>query len=59
MSDPLVRANIRVKEGDPFNRYSMDDDVRNLYATGHFLQVRVGLDRAGDDISLIYTLQGS
>ena len=36
VSESLVRANIRIKEGDTFNRNSLDDDVRNLYSTGYF-----------------------
>ena len=32
-SDSLVRANIRVREGDFYSRNSIDDDVRNLYVT--------------------------
>src|SRR5258705_2157732 len=34
VSESLVRANIRVKEGDIYNRVAVDDDVRNLYGTG-------------------------
>ncbi|HEY2952464.1 MAG TPA: POTRA domain-containing protein, partial [Verrucomicrobiae bacterium] len=36
VSDFLVRANIRVRVGEPYNRPSVDDDVRNLNATGFF-----------------------
>ena len=34
VSDPLIRANIRVKAGDQFSRLAVDDDIRNLYGTG-------------------------
>ena len=40
-SDELVRANIRVKVGDPFQKTNVDDDVRNLYNTGYFYNIRV------------------
>ena len=36
VSESLVRANIRLKEGDRFVPAAADDDVRNLYATGYF-----------------------
>jgi outer membrane protein insertion porin family len=57
-SDAMVRANIRVKVGDPFTASAIDDDVRNLYATGYFLQVRVFDKREGDGVALLYVLQG-
>ena len=34
VSDDLIRANIRVKPGDPYLRATVDEDVRTLYATG-------------------------
>ena len=58
VSDALVRANIRVKEGEPYSRHSIDDDVRNLYLTGYFQNVRVLEERKGDTIHLLYQLQG-
>jgi len=58
MSDQMVLANLRVKVGDAYSQISIDDDVRNLYATGFFLQVRVEVQRNGDNIALLYHLQG-
>ncbi|HYV31507.1 MAG TPA: outer membrane protein assembly factor BamA, partial [Candidatus Binatia bacterium] len=57
VGESLVRANIRVKEGDIFNRNSVDDDVRNLYATGFFLNVQVREQRSADGIALLYIVQ--
>ena len=57
-SDPLVRANIRVKEGDTYLKTSVDDDVRNLYATGYFYNIRVAIDNVDNGIKLTYVLQG-
>ncbi|MEO6184543.1 MAG: outer membrane protein assembly factor BamA [Verrucomicrobiota bacterium] len=58
VSDELIRANIRVKEGDPFQRASVDDDVRNLYATKLFNNIQVGEEITGDKIKLTYLVQG-
>jgi outer membrane protein insertion porin family len=58
VSESLVRANIRVREGDTYNRLSIDDDVRNLYATGYFLNIRVAEERIDDGLALLYLLQG-
>src|ERR1051325_6179874 len=41
VSDDLIRANIRVKVGDPYLVPAVDDDVRNLYATGFFYNIQV------------------
>ena len=57
VGEGLVRANIRVKEGDTFNRNSIDDDIRNLYATGFFLNVQVHEGREPEGIRLIYIVQ--
>ncbi len=58
-SDSLIRANIRVKEGDTYTRINVDDDVRSLYSTGFFYNIRVAFEAAEKDgINLIYVLQG-
>src|SRR5215468_4363450 len=57
VSDDLIRANIRVKVGDPYRRLAIDDDIRNLYGTGLFYNIRVTEDRAPDGVVLTYTVQ--
>ncbi len=57
-SDELVRANIRVKVGDLYTRTGVDDDVRTLYSTGLFYNIRVVEERSNDGINLIYVVQG-
>jgi outer membrane protein insertion porin family len=57
-SEALVRANIRTKLGDRYNASAIDDDVRNLYATGFFRNIRVGQERVADGFELTYVLQG-
>lgn len=58
VSDALIRANIRVKEGDPYQRATIDDDIRNLYNTGYFYNIRVSEDRTSDGVKLTYIVQG-
>src|SRR5690242_4246947 len=58
-SDALIRANIRVKEGDTYQRGRIDDDVRNLYGTGYFYNIRVVEGRNADGIELVYVVQGN
>src|SRR6185369_16125429 len=56
VSESLVRANIRIKEGDIFSRLAVDDDVRNLYGTGYFDNVRIVEDAAADGYTVTYVL---
>jgi outer membrane protein assembly factor BamA len=57
-SDSLIRANIRVKVGDPYLRLAVDDDVRNLYATGQFYNIRVMEETGSEGVTLTYVVQG-
>ncbi|MCK6499319.1 MAG: hypothetical protein L6Q38_07555, partial [Nitrospira sp.] len=57
VSDDLVRANIRVKPGDPYSKLNIDEDVRNLYATGYFFNIRVTESRDADGVRLAYYVQ--
>ena len=59
VGEELIRANIRVKPGDPYMPVAVDDDVRNLYATGLFYNVRVTLSNAPDGVVLTYLVQGN
>jgi len=59
VSDALIRANIRVKPGDPYSSAAVDDDVRALYGTGLFYNVRVKSDTAADGLVLTYVVQGN
>jgi len=58
VSDELIRANIRVKVGDNYFRAATDDDVRNLYSTGQFYNIRVVPDLTPTGVVLTYVLQG-
>ena len=58
VSDELIKANIRVKQGDTYSRTSIDDDVRNLYNTGYFYNIQVLEEVKGTEVSLAYVVQG-
>src|SRR5438045_988652 len=57
-SDSLIRANIRSKQGEPLSRATVDEDVKNLYATGFFYEIRVAEDNTSEGIKLTYVVQG-
>ena len=58
VSEDLVRANIHVKPGDPYVRTSVDNDVRNLYATGFFSNIQVRDQLTDQGVVVTYILQG-
>ncbi len=57
-SDGLIKSNIRVKDGDMYQRARVDEDVKNLYATGFFYNIRIGEEQSTEGITLTYVLQG-
>jgi len=57
VSDDLIRANIRVKVGDPYLVAAVDDDVRNLYATGFFYNIQIAREEGTGGFTLVYVLQ--
>ena len=59
VSDELVRANIRVKPGDTYFPAAVDDDIRNLYATSLFYNVRVSSSNSAAGLVLTYIVQGN
>jgi outer membrane protein insertion porin family len=69
VSEELVRANIRVKEGEAYSRMSIDDDIKNLYGTLFFYNIRVteeitatetgpGGTKIPKEYTLTYVVQG-
>ena len=69
VSEELIRANIRVKEGEAYSRFAVDDDIKNLYGTSYFFNIRVTEDitatelapngtRVPKEYTLTYVVQG-
>src|SRR5438477_11705024 len=59
VSDELIRANIRVKPGDPYQPLAVDDDVKNLYATGFFYDVRIERMATPEALVLTYIVHAN
>jgi beta-lactamase regulating signal transducer with metallopeptidase domain len=57
VADEQIRAKISAKVGAPENRNDVDLDVRNLYATGLFYNIRVEEERNPEGTVLVYVLQ--
>src|SRR5436190_20216451 len=56
VSESIVRANIHVKEGDPFQPAGLNDDVPNLYATGFFSDIKVTAEETVAGVDITYYL---
>jgi len=48
VSEQFIRSNIRLKAGSTYLASATESDIRNLYATDQFYNIRVGVDQAGD-----------
>ena len=48
VSEQFIRSNIRLKAGSTYLANATESDIRDLYATGQFYNIRVGVDQAGD-----------
>lgn len=57
-NENVVLANLRTKVGEPFTQTQSDDDVRSLYATGFFSNVRIYQEPAADGIKVVVLVQG-
>jgi outer membrane protein insertion porin family len=58
VNDSVVLANMRTKVGEPFTQTNSEDDVRALYATGLFANVRLIQEPMGDGVRVVVLVQG-
>ncbi len=56
-SENFVRLKIRSKAGDEFSREIVDQDIKNLYATGDFRNVTVAVDDTPEGVVLVYVFE--
>jgi outer membrane protein insertion porin family len=57
-TESVILANIRTKVGEPFTQSQSDEDVRSLYATGLFSNVRIFQEPAEDGLKVVVLVQG-
>lgn len=57
-SESMIRAHIRVKEGDDYRTANTSEDIRSLYGTGQFRQVYVEATPSAEGVELTYHLIG-
>jgi len=56
-SDEMIRSNITVKVGSPYDSAAVDADLRNLYGTGWFRSVRMAKSESTKGIVLNYIVR--
>jgi outer membrane protein insertion porin family len=54
----LIKANIQTEVGKPRSRETVEQDVRNLIATGNFSDVRVLEEPADGGVKVVFEVQG-
>jgi outer membrane protein insertion porin family len=60
VNEQFIRAYIRTKAGDVYRASVTEDDIKALYATGQFYNIRVTLDQADDGgVVLTYVVQAN
>jgi outer membrane protein insertion porin family len=57
-SESLVRSNLRSKEGEEYNRLTLDQDIKNLYGTGLFYNVRAAGQQGPQGFVITFVLEG-
>lgn len=48
VSKQMVRSNIKLREGAPFNRGRLSEDIKRLYATGQLYDIETKVTEVGD-----------
>lgn len=60
VSESLIRGNIRSRVGEPYRAVTIDDDIRSLYKTDLFYNIRVTRDKADDGgVVVTYVVQAN
>ena len=58
VDEEQVRANIHIKIGSIYSRVDIDREVRNLYASGLFSNIRISEQTTNEGVILTYHLEG-
>lgn len=54
VSAQLIRAQIQVREGRPFTRTEVQEDIRRLFSLGYFSDIKVDIKREGEGLAVTY-----
>ncbi|MCC6356357.1 MAG: outer membrane protein assembly factor BamA [Verrucomicrobiae bacterium] len=57
VNESVVRSNMRTTVGQPFSKAMVEEDVRNLYATGLFTNLRIYDEPVADGVKVVVIVQ--
>ncbi len=57
VSKERLMANMRTRVGQPYSEQTVEEDIRNLYATGNVVNVRIFGEPKGEGVKVIVVLQ--
>jgi outer membrane protein insertion porin family len=53
----VILSNMRTTVGQPYSPAAVEEDVRNLYATGLFVNLRISDEASGDGVKVVVVVQ--
>ncbi|HSI84884.1 MAG: outer membrane protein assembly factor BamA [Candidatus Methylacidiphilales bacterium] len=57
ISKSLILANMRTTVGQPYSPGAVEEDIRNLYATGRFVNLRISDEPLADGVKVVVIVQ--
>ncbi|UCG34984.1 MAG: outer membrane protein assembly factor BamA [Candidatus Omnitrophota bacterium] len=57
VSDATIVSKLKVRAGQPFRENVINEDVKNLYATGFFDTVEVSKEKVANEIIVVFTVK--
>src|SRR3954447_291210 len=58
VSKEKILANMRTQVGRPYSQQAVEDDIRNLYATGNVSNVRIFGEQVKDGVKVVVVVAG-
>src|SRR6478735_796126 len=58
VSKEKILANMRTQVGRPYSQQAVEDDIRNLYATGNVSNVRIFGEQIADGVKVVVVVAG-
>ncbi|WP_051564267.1 outer membrane protein assembly factor BamA [Desulfovermiculus halophilus] len=57
LGEDVVLMRLNIQEGDPFSAPAIDEEVKRLYATGYFDDIRVHADQTPEGVDLTFEVR--
>ncbi|MCM8798195.1 MAG: ATP-binding cassette domain-containing protein, partial [Candidatus Omnitrophica bacterium] len=57
VSSATILAKIKSKAGQPFSQKELDEDLKRLYATGYFSDIKIDLRETTEGVAVIFNVK--